>query len=174
MNKETIQQQLQSQYKAFIQTVDTLDELKYSAAPQGKWNAGMQLEHLCKSVVPVNLAMSLPIFLTRLLFGKANRPSRSFEVLVEKYQSKLAAGGRASAPYVPGQSRFSDRNKWTQKLQGQVNRLVIKVDGFSENQLDELLLPHPLLGKLTLREMLYFTIYHAQHHQNSVLQLSQQ
>jgi len=26
------------------------------------------------------------------------------------------------------------------------------------------LLPHPLLGKVTVREMLYFTIHHVQHH----------
>lgn len=25
--------------------------------------------------------------------------------------------------------------------------------------------PHPLLGKLTLREMMFFTIYHVQHHE---------
>jgi hypothetical protein len=25
-------------------------------------------------------------------------------------------------------------------------------------------LPHPLLGKLTIREMLYFTVYHGEHH----------
>jgi hypothetical protein len=29
-------------------------------------------------------------------------------------------------------------------------------------------LPHPLLGKLTLREMLYFTAYHADHHRHSI------
>jgi hypothetical protein len=29
-------------------------------------------------------------------------------------------------------------------------------------------LPHPLLGKLTLREMIYFTIYHVQHHHKLV------
>jgi hypothetical protein len=25
-------------------------------------------------------------------------------------------------------------------------------------------LPHPLLGKLTVREMLFFTLYHQRHH----------
>ena len=30
--------------------------------------------------------------------------------------------------------------------------------------LDAVLLPHPLLGKLTVREMLFFTVYHVQHH----------
>jgi hypothetical protein len=30
--------------------------------------------------------------------------------------------------------------------------------------LDEYLLPHPLIGKLTIREILYFTIYHNLRH----------
>lgn len=43
--------------------------------------------------------------------------------------------------------------------------LSVRVDSWTEQDLDTVLLPHPLLGKLTVREMLYFTIYHAQHHQ---------
>ncbi|NBX80802.1 MAG: DinB family protein, partial [Flavobacteriales bacterium] len=37
-------------------------------------------------------------------------------------------------------------------------------DNFTEDDLDKYVLPHPLLGKLTLREMLCFTIYHVKHH----------
>ena len=33
-----------------------------------------------------------------------------------------------------------------------------------KKQLDHYLLPHPLLGKITLREMLFFSAYHIQHH----------
>ncbi|MBL7808473.1 MAG: DinB family protein [Saprospiraceae bacterium] len=169
MHKETIKARLEAQYEAFVQMISTLNEQEYVQAPEGKWNAGMQLEHLCKSVAPVNLAFSLPAFLIRLVFGKANRPSRSYEALVEKYQLKLSAGGRASAPFVPEESRFSERDKWSIKLQKLIKKLSTRVEGFSEEQLDSLILPHPLLGKLTLREMLFFTIYHAQHHQKSVL-----
>ena len=44
-----------------------------------------------------------------------------------------------------------------------------KIELFSEQDLDSHILPHPLLGKLTFREMLYFTIYHVQHHQDLML-----
>jgi hypothetical protein len=30
--------------------------------------------------------------------------------------------------------------------------------------LERIRLPHPLLGRLTTREMLFFTLYHNQHH----------
>ena len=35
---------------------------------------------------------------------------------------------------------------------------------WSERALDRYRLPHPLLGRLTVREMLLFTLYHSVHH----------
>jgi hypothetical protein len=40
--------------------------------------------------------------------------------------------------------------------------------GWSERQLDRIRLPHPVLGKLSVREMLFFTLYHNQHHIEAV------
>ena len=42
--------------------------------------------------------------------------------------------------------------------------LVKNLDRWPKGSLDKYQLPHPLLGKITVREMLYFTIYHTQHH----------
>ena len=42
-----------------------------------------------------------------------------------------------------------------------INALQTKWD---DKQLDKYLAPHPLLGKITLRELSYFTIYHTEHH----------
>jgi hypothetical protein len=40
---------------------------------------------------------------------------------------------------------------------------------FSEDDLDSIRLPHPLLGKLTVREMLYFAVYHVGHHHRQAM-----
>ncbi len=45
--------------------------------------------------------------------------------------------------------------------------LVSVVEKWNENELDEYLLPHPILAKLTIREMLFFTIYHNLRHASS-------
>ncbi|MBN8578769.1 MAG: DinB family protein [Cytophagales bacterium] len=55
-------------------------------------------------------------------------------------------------------------------LTNEVTKLASKLNRFSEAELDLYILPHPLLGKLTLREMIYFTCYHVQHHQELVKQ----
>jgi hypothetical protein len=45
-----------------------------------------------------------------------------------------------------------------------MNILVNNLHKWSEKNLDNTAVPHPLIGKLTLRKMLYFTIYHMKHH----------
>jgi hypothetical protein len=47
-----------------------------------------------------------------------------------------------------------------------VNKLVYKFSQKSEEELDDIFLPHPLLGKVTLRELYLFNIYHILHHHN--------
>ena len=128
------------------------------------------MDHIFRSVPPVALAHGLPVWVLRLLFGKSNRPSKSYEALVDKYKSRLAQGGRASGRFVPPIAHWDDKAKRLADLEKQVAALIRRIDRFSEIQLDTLLLPPPLLGKLTLREMLYFTLYHAEHHRRSLLE----
>ena len=42
--------------------------------------------------------------------------------------------------------------------------LILAIIKNEIKDLDVYILPHPLLGKVTLREMLYFTIHHNEHH----------
>jgi len=166
MTRSEIQGLLLDQYDAFITRLQHMHEVQAHMSAPGKWSPAQQGEHLVKSVRPVAMALGLPRFILPLLFGKANRPSRSYDELVAKYKGKLADGGRASSPYIPG---VATRVRTTcRRLDKTVRRLNRRVERFSELQLDTLVLPHPLMGKLTLREMLYFTAYHAQHHRESV------
>jgi len=148
----------------FTNHIASLNEAKFTYAPAGKWSAGQQLEHLLRCTKPVYTALGLPAFVLRLLFGKSNRPSRNYDELVAKYKAKLLAGGAASGRFVPPSVSFAQQpaklQQFTQ-LQQQLSQRVLRL---SDSKLDGYLLPHPLLGKLTLREMLYFTIYHITHH----------
>lgn len=50
-----------------------------------------------------------------------------------------------------------------------MKKLITAINkNWSDPQLDQYLAPHPLLGKLTLRELGYFTIYHTEHHLNII------
>jgi hypothetical protein len=41
---------------------------------------------------------------------------------------------------------------------------ISNLQNWSEEELDIYNCPHPVLGKTTIKEVLYFTIYHVQHH----------
>lgn len=169
MNKIELQENLTATHTTFCEEIQHLSDVDFMYAPTGKWSAGQQLAHIVKSVSPVNLAFSLPAFLIKMVFGKANRPSRTYDALVEKYKLKLAEGGRASARFIPPQVNISDREVLLAKVQRLINSLNKRISAASEQELDLLILPHPLLGKLTFREMLYFTTYHVEHHHKHVM-----
>ncbi len=162
MQKEELARRLTSEYAAFAETVRRLPATQQQASAAGKWSAAQVADHLHRSLKPLVLAFRLPPFLLRLFFGKANRPSRGYEELVQKYQLKLAAGGRAGRGFVPPAQ--VDAGIALTRMTSSCAQLAARISAFSEAQLDQLILPHPLLGKLTLREMIYFTAYHACHH----------
>lgn len=169
MSIPELQQKLRESHVHFIGTISRVSDADFTKSVNQKWTAGQQLDHIIKSVAPVNQAFALPAFVLKLLFGKTNRPSRTYDQLVEKYQAKLAAAGKAPGRFVPGSVNATQRAAFVRKLEKLVGSLSARTEGFSEEQLDLLILPHPLLGKLTLREMIYFTIYHAGHHEKQVV-----
>lgn len=167
MDKIKLKEELTLHHTNFINSIQSLPKEQWQISYNNKWSAAQQLDHIIKSVSPVKLAFSLPKFLLKLVFGKANRKSRSYDELVAKYHEKLKAGGKASARFVPP-PKIDSVESLSIKLTEVTHSLATKIASFSEEQLDLLILPHPLLGKLTLREMLYFTIYHVQHHQKQL------
>jgi hypothetical protein len=113
--------------------------------------------------------LRVPKFMLRLIFGKSNRPSKSYDDLVLKYQITLQNGGKATARFIPKSVVWVQKEKLILRLQSHVETLIQNISAYTEEDLDTLIAPHPLLGKLTLREMLYFTAYHVTHHQKSIL-----
>ena len=168
MKKEELAILLQDNHAKFIQQMQGLNEVDFCYAPEGKWSAGQQLDHIVRSVSPVNMAMGLPKFIVKWKFGTANRPSKTFEGLVEKYNRKLQEGGKASGRFVPLPVSGHQKDDLIKQLNLLVASLSHKTTKHSEEALDKYILPHPLLGKLTLREMLYFTAYHVEHHMHLV------
>ncbi len=164
MQRSELVLQLTESHQAFVDYLRSLTDQELVYSNQHKWTAGQQLDHIYRSCRPVLLAMSLPKFLLRVLFGKANRPSRSYEELVAKYKIKLAEGGKATGRFVPKEIATGEVAPLSSAVMQVIGRLRELTAGFSEQELDTYILPHPLLGKLTLREMLYFTIYHVGHH----------
>ncbi len=164
MNKHEIAQLLEMNHLRFEQQLKGLPDNQYYYSPVAKWNAAQHLDHIIKSVKPVSMALSIPAFILQWSFGTANRPSRTYTGLVDKYNQKLSEGYTVSARFSAGIIPAGKRDSMLAQLTHLIKRLSQKTIAIDEASLDKYILPHPLLGKLTLREMLYFTAYHVNHH----------
>lgn len=171
MNKQQIIEKLNENHKEFADFIAGLAEPDFMFTIDDKWTPGQQAEHILKSMKPVKFAFSLPKSFLKLFFGKSNRPSKTIEGLYIKYKHKLAEGGKASAPYVPSTVPFKKKNELSNAINEINAAIVSKLEKCTEESLDIYILPHPLLGKVTLREMLYFNIIHVKHHYSAILQL---
>ena len=167
-DRRSIMEGLNSAVDEVNDYIKGLNKEEFEFAPEGKWNAGQQLDHLIRSIKPLNLAYSLPVLILKIKFGVANRPSKTYSGLVEKYESKLSAGGRASGRFIPTPVPFEKKEILCNLYGKEKEKLNKKISKFEEETLDKYILPHPLLGKLTLREMLFFTVHHNLHHLNLV------
>lgn len=149
---------------------------QFFTAPVNRWSPAANLDHLIKSITPVSLALRLPTFLLAILFGKATVGSKRIGQIKQIYLGKLAEGAKASRAFTPK----SDNNpsdpakskdfllaKWDKATE----KLMLSFSEWNENDLETIRLPHPILGKLTVREMMLFTLYHYSHHTNNVEKL---
>ena len=164
--REEIIQQLNTVSKELTDFCYSINDQSYFFQPPDKWSIAQNVRHLIIAVDKTRLAFLLPKFIIRYYAGKPNRSSRSYDELVAKYKLKLAQGGRASVAFIPKPvSEKEDKEKMLQTFSIAMNRLGIIINNkWKDAQLDQYIAPHPLLGKITLRELCYFTIYHTQHH----------
>jgi hypothetical protein len=164
MTKSDLLQQLECEVATLKDAMVPLADQAFFARPApGKWSPAENVAHLVLSVRPLVLAFSLPRMVLRV-FGAPHRPSRPYHELVALYRQKLAEGARASRPYVPSQQFRKTPQQMLQRFERTYNRFAAHVNPWQEDQLDQYQLPHPILGNLTLREMLAFTVYHVYHH----------
>jgi hypothetical protein len=163
-DKAFITSLLSANSAALAQFVNKQSEAQFMATPNDKWSVGQNIEHLIKSLSPVNLALRMPAFVLRFQFGKPNRKPRTYQELVTRYLEKLQAGGRAPGRFVPPMISWADKDKKLEAINHEKDIMIRRLNTWSEYQLDSCLLPHPLLGKLSIREMLFFSAYHIEHH----------
>ena len=108
MNKQEIAASLFERHREFTDFIVFLSEADFMFAPDGKWTAGQQLDHIVRSVSPLAKALAMPKFVPHLLFGKADRDSTDYETLVVNYRGKLADGGKATGKYIPPAIGFAE------------------------------------------------------------------
>ena len=143
----------------------------FFAKINGHWSPAETVRHLNKSIRPVAKALALPRIVLRFMFGMSRRESGRWSEIQTRYNGLLEAGAKAGR-FSPSEQQESDLEAGRARIMAhyvQNNRaLRAAVAKWPDGSLDRYQLPHPLLGKLTMREMLIFTAYHQMHHLDGV------
>lgn len=150
----------------------SFDPERFWSVGVGVWSPADNVRHLTMATLPVFQALRMPWLVLRLLFGVAREPSQARDVLRARYQDELARGAKAGR-FTPRPGRLPVRlGEEQQRLIDQcaesLGRLEKAMAPWSETQLDQYRLPHPVLGRVTVREMLMFTLFHFEHHRDTV------
>jgi hypothetical protein len=166
LSKEEIIKELDDACLSFVDFCLDIENRTFYFQPPEKWSIAQNVEHLVISANTTRLAFSLPKFIVKIYAGKPNRPSRTYDELVEKYKLKLQQGGKASGRFIPQKIRENqDKGVMLDTFKKAMTKLTNTIKNkWNDCNLDQYIAPHPLLGKITLRELCYFTIYHTYHH----------
>ena len=167
MTRDEILQKLDDVHQESAAYWSAFDARTFFAKLGDAWSPAENVRHLVKSTRPVTKALKMPRIVLRVIFGKPKHASVAYDALVERYHGLLEAGGNAGR-FAPSSREEQDLESRRAEILAQhadaMRALRAAIARWSDSALDRNQLPHPLLGNLTVREMLYFTLYHQLHH----------
>ncbi|MCB1191309.1 MAG: DinB family protein [Leptospiraceae bacterium] len=147
----------------------SFSEEKFSQKLETGWSIAENLEHLIKSSYLIPIALLLPKFIY-IIFGWNKKKSRPYKKVIESYMQKVKAGAQASFVFSPSKTDLSEykQPKMLQDWQNIGKSIQENIGKWSESDLDRYNMPHPILGMISVREMLFFTIFHIIHHTDKI------
>ena len=163
--KQSIFEGLAESFQIVDQSLGELMPGQCQVGFKGKWNIAQQMEHLILSNVPVLKALHLPKPQMRHMFGELDRKGQNFSDLKARYLQILSEQNIIPpARFQPKQEAVETldaaRTQWKEVSVG-FQEVAAK---WGEEELDDYVIPHPAMGNLSVREMLFFVIYHNAHH----------
>lgn len=168
MTKSILIDQFEQAHMDLIRYVQTLPDAAYLYSYAGKWTAGQQIAHIILCLQVTGKAL-LPADVIEQRFGKIDRPEMTFEELVGYYQAGLRDGGKAPERFLPPATGIEQRIQLHTELTELLVSIRQQLMTYSEEEMSSLSLPHPFLGKLSIRELFYLMTYHAGHHQRQII-----
>jgi DinB superfamily len=170
-NKPTLIEHLNAAVADCRTAADSVDGTRFFDNSAGKWSIAENLIHLSKSAKAVHKGLVNGPTALLTFFGTASAPSQDYEAIIVRYQAALTGGLIAPSSFVAQSSPDDTRTSVLDRYDFEHKTLVESLQAYSEEELDQVQLPHPALGNMTVREMIYFMVYHIGHHQKAIERL---
>ena len=163
-NQSELQTALTVSFQDIIDLSIAVSEEKFYEEKNEKWSIGGNVDHLTMSSFEIVSMTAKPKAMFKQ-FGKAKRPSRSYEELVATYKKVLSKGRKAPTDYSPVPNAPKSREELLKSIGMLQAKLEKRIPEYwTEEELDTYRLPHPAMGMMTMREILAFTVLHNYHH----------
>lgn len=167
MNTPSKDQLIQDLKKSFQEAIDWINAQPEPRFNQelipGKWTIAGHLYHLIKSTRAVNQGMLLPKLGLRTMFGKNNRPERTFQETLDKYRIAVK-DIVAPSKYAAEAGRTFERAALITQFEKELQDMIKGLGKWKEADMSVYVMPHPAIGKCTIREFIYFTTFHTNLH----------
>ena len=159
---------LESGHKAIADYVSDLPETIFFNGSDDHWSPAHHVGHL--TVTHVNVARGFPLKDRLPAFDK---PSRNYDEMKNAYLEALRNTPLAFLANNPFAVKLKSEDTQEKLIDTfmQKGKEVRDIDFWSENDLDTKGMRHPILGLLSVREMLEFVAIHDLHHLSGIKNL---
>lgn len=128
----------------------------------GKLVGGVHLIYLQQKISDLAKIMGYPKLFLKVLHGCYYGTSRNFDHLNLKFGKLLESAAEDELKTDIGIIQKHEADRFLRQLNDSKKRLIENSGKWDDGMMDHYRVPHPLLGKITLREMLYVTILEVQ------------
>lgn len=165
MRKKELRQLINLKFDEVLHFVRTQNDSEFAISlTEGKWSAGQNLDHLRKSTKVINKIMRLPKLIHLYKFGRIKNAPDDYESLERNYKNYSLNGIKAPEMYHPNPISNTDKKILMDRFDKQRELLIDNLYKAKESYLNNYAVPHPKLGKLSMKSILYFTCIHTEHH----------
>jgi uncharacterized damage-inducible protein DinB len=166
MTKQELITTFYNNHQEMIDYVNSLTNEEFTYNYNEKWTAGQQFNHVYLVISVFPKILSSKEFILQK-FGKINRPTWNYDLVIENY---FKTSRKSPEQFLPEQIGSEQRTTITADIQQVLLAIQELLDQYTDEELDTLVLPNPLLGSMTIRETFYLMSYHATHHLRQTVQ----
>lgn len=142
------------------------------------WSVGYHVQHITSAVNRVAQGLLSAGVLPKREPATA---SRDFATMCETYLEALKNTPSETLRQLGSRVMLEEhqdlnayKNQLISSFANAIENFNVALEGFDEANFEHLGMPHPVMGLLSSREMVFFIVYHNTHHQNGIQKLLEQ
>jgi hypothetical protein len=166
MNKKEIIAKLDAAHSNFWNTA--IQSPNPTISINNKWSVSQNVQHINIGLLRLNNFLELPKSSIETNFGLSERASLNNESINKLFNNAFKKGVKATSAFTPDIDLKTSLDELINQGKKTLANLISNLQIWSEQELEVYNCPHPFLGKVTVREILYFTIYHVKHHHETI------